>query len=353
MKANSSISSSEFIRGGWYKAVLFSLLLAALVAGVGGLLSLRYGREAPDVPWRNHDGKFDMVILGSSQAQYGYDPLVFGDETGMSVWNLGGAGLAPPATYYLFKDFLTVHTPEVVVLDVYWRTLEGEEDLTQLERALERIRDPLVHDEFFREGFPVGQKIEYSIPLLRYRDNLRRDMLLLTGSLLDRKSSSPAGDTSGDSAEPMEASGPTDWHGHRHSLAVVDDAVRGPRNKFRTALPSKFNPAKTEYMGRIIGLCRERGIRILVASAPILPESLALVPDYPSIHDRLQTLCDSLGVEYVDGNLANLQDHMVDARHFTDENHMNGAGADIYSAWLTRKMQAMGMVPGRDSGLTD
>lgn len=333
MKANSSIFSSNQ----WLFAITFAFSALIIIAALGIALSVHY-RETPPIPPSNRAGPTDILIIGSSQAQHGYNPILIGEMTGQNVWNLGGAGLHPLSNYYLLKDFLETHTVRTVILDVYWRVLDGAEDLTQLERTYKRIADPEIKSEFLFQGFPIQQRIEHFIPILRYRNNIHRDMVEFISWTLDKVShrSTKAKVTSANADSNSEASTnndvtPTDWRGHVHSERIVTDDERGPNNKFRSGVSSVINPDKLQYITKIAELCSSKGITLYAVASPILQESFALVRDYSDVHARLTKLFSDLNVPYTDYNLINEKEGILDSSCFADENHLNGTGANIFS----------------------
>jgi len=337
VKAHSSTSNSDISGSSWIRASLFAFSAASVVLLIGGVMSFAYHSDATS-KWRGSARQYELVVVGSSQAQFGYNPLVMKELTGYETYNLGGAGLSPRSCYYLLLDFLSEQKPKIVILDVYWRVLDGGEDLTQLLRAYERTENKEVKKQFFDEGFPTGQKIEYLIPILKYRANIHRDLLLLLERILDGSPKTAVSKTAVSKTAGVASAVSIDYHGHSHSHSIVSEAERTSMNKFRATPRAQFNPEKLDYLKKTVDLCREKGITVYVSAAPILPESLAFVPDYPEVHAKLETFFAKQGIEYLDYNLLNRDLSLVDSRHFTDENHMNGSGADIYTANLAGRL---------------
>lgn len=69
-------------------------------------------------------GKVDLVFLGSSHCYRGFDPRLF-SEAGISSFNLGSSSQSPVNSYYLLKDFSPYLQPKIIILELYWATLNS------------------------------------------------------------------------------------------------------------------------------------------------------------------------------------------------------------------------------------
>jgi hypothetical protein len=88
------------------------------------------------------------------------------------------------------------------------------------------------------------------------------------------------------------------------------------------------------YLMKIVSLCREKKLRLILLKTPLMKEYFDRVPDYykrlsDETLNRVKTLYPS--VEYYDYNSFSLPDD-----HFIDCDHLNRKGADMFSAQLNR-----------------
>lgn len=65
------------------------------------------------------ENSLDVLILGSSHAQYSMNPAVFYTESGVYSYVLGSGCQPMTMSYYLLQEALKTQSPEVVVLDVF------------------------------------------------------------------------------------------------------------------------------------------------------------------------------------------------------------------------------------------
>lgn len=62
---------------------------------------------------------FDVIVLGSSHAQYSFNPSVYYQKTGNYAYVLGSACQIVPLSYEFLEESLKTQNPEVVVMDVF------------------------------------------------------------------------------------------------------------------------------------------------------------------------------------------------------------------------------------------
>lgn len=83
----------------------------------------------------NPEGKYDILVFGSSRANRGIDPRSF-ERAGYSIYNLGTDDQTPINTCVMVKEFVKKNNCRLVLLDVYDKVfsqnpLESNSDLIQ------------------------------------------------------------------------------------------------------------------------------------------------------------------------------------------------------------------------------
>ncbi len=317
MRASSSIFSSK--KGTIIKSLIF-LITTLLIIGLIGFFMESEFETTYLSKWIEETDNIEILILGSSQAEAAYDERILTKLTGKKTKNISAKGQQPDSTYYILKDLLKKHRPQLIILDVYWRTLDVSTDLSQLIRSYNSIIDQDVKSEFFKEGFSLKNRFEYSVPILRYRQDLHWFFESSINNLLSR-------DNKKEKVENPELN-------KTKSIKVISEKKLSDENKFRFSGDTVFNETELNYLIKIVELCKENNIELMVVAAPILPESIEFVKDYPAINKRLTSLFEERSIKYYDFNLKNSNGEIVDKRHFKDENHMNSLGAELYSLYL-------------------
>lgn len=249
------------------------------------------------------DSTYDVVFIGSSHSYRGYDAGYFTDQ-GYTAFNLGSSAQTPMNSYYLVRDLLRAGHVGLLVMDVYEGTLEND--------GLESTADLVQNLPSDRTAWSMA---------LATRDPRGLNMMALRYFMKE------------------------------HAPFYQDSTYRAGGGAFR-ADSLKTDPdyavgrglhvrqRQAEFLEQVIALCRERGIR------PVLCNHY-----FPHASDRrkhaaynayLHELLGADGPVYID----KAYDHQLSDRdHFFDHNHLNAAGARIFSADLLRELKERGLLP--------
>jgi hypothetical protein len=252
--------------------------------------------------WKDFDPKehYDVLVLGSSHAYRGYDPAHFA-ERGLRMFNMGSTAQTPMNSYHLLKAYGTKAHTDAVVLDIYDNTMDvmGMECASDLLLAMPN--DEVIH------GMLASTKDIRAVNLATLR-------------ILGRN------------IPPL-------WE---DSTYVADgysrtaDSLKKQVN-YNAKRPLKIRHEQLEYLAKIIALCKERGIRLVLATH-FYPSGTR-----PERHAPFKAQMDSLlagtGVPYFDfsyGHGANDRDHFFDA------NHLNAAGVQLFNERLLDSLEGRG-----------
>ena len=96
-----------------------------------------------------------------------------------------------------------------------------------------------------------------------------------------------------------------------------------------------------EYLNKITDFCAENGIRLVLFTAPLPSGYLYNTENYQSYVDALRNFCAAHdGLEYWDFSLYKLQSKInLKIEDFSDAHHLNGAGAEKFTAILCKTIQ--------------
>jgi hypothetical protein len=70
----------------------------------------------------------DIIIIGSSRAEFNYNPAVFSELLGMSCWNAGRGGQGLVYFLAIEQEILKRFAPKVIIMNIDPRFLEGQLD---------------------------------------------------------------------------------------------------------------------------------------------------------------------------------------------------------------------------------
>ena len=110
------------------RAVLFLLVLAALVLRLDSAFKLIQEDNLCPRYYRYPDDTFDVTFLGASLVLYGIYPMDLYRDYGIASYNLSTGNQSLEASYYLAKESIEKDHPSLIVLDCS-RACEDEEDM--------------------------------------------------------------------------------------------------------------------------------------------------------------------------------------------------------------------------------
>lgn len=245
----------------------------------------------------------DILIFGSSRCMHHYVPKIIEDTLGMSCYNCGvnGNGIV-----YLYSRLLWMterYTPKVLVYDIQSGFDVAEGDNTKYLGWQKRFYDePGVSDVFSMVNkFEI---IKMYSQLYRYNESFVQMIM--------------------DNIHPVQD---VEYGGYRphHSVMTYKPQIVEP-NQITT-----WDPVKKECMLRLIGLCKDKGIRLVFAYSP----------SYGGVHPP----CDDIVKKLAEDNNIILIDHYRDPNfcmtndYFYDSVHMNDSGATAYSQTFASELK--------------
>lgn len=265
-------------------------------------------------------GQLDALICGSSHAYRAIMPAVLDETLGTSSYNLSNSMITMQGRYELLRQEIARNPVNFVILDATYnsmtrsRAAEGPEgDIYQLGRY---------RNFFTRAGyfFKTIRLDEYGRV---YYDMLSRGVTSWR-KLLDGKGArgtSVKYETRG--FVPMEE--------------AVPRPVTPPEEYGSYPLQTALDPGCVYYMGKILELCQQQGIQVLVVVTPISQAELLKFDGIDTVYTNLMTYFADRGVTMLDFNLyQGKQTLFPDETAYSDDTHMSPAGAADFSALLAK-----------------
>lgn len=310
------------------KVTIFAILLAVLVYFLEILLqtggSVLERKRAIDQRPAN---SIDVMFIGNSHAYCTFDPAVVEPIINKKVFNAGLPDQKIDMVWYTLQEMLEKQNPETIVLEAFSFGRSNSE-YAGFVANMDAMSPGLLK---FKEAFDIFpdkyDAFRMSIGLFRSHNNWKKPSVM-KGNLKYALGVS-AKDYSGfDGFYPLES---------KMSAETIQ--------KYKEGKDIKFTPVADEYsvgyFKRIVKLCKERNIRLIVAMAPFNDLYVAKV-DYSSFYEKLNGLCKDEGVEYLDFNILykevglNYND-FEDAYHHAQ--HMNIWGAEKVSGYLAEYLK--------------
>ena len=237
-----------------------------------------------------HGRHYDYIIIGSSRALHHVDPAVLESEFGKRGLNLGEQDSYGLDAYRVLRDFLDTNTADAVFVhvDKEWCQQGSSPLVTSLYAPFAREtkdsgdgRDLFASDYSMYRWLPFFRYVKLG-PAIGFRE--------VVFSLLGKRR--------------LAENGFSPLHGTGFNTDV---------NMEQPTFPDRMNP---DY-GRIMELCRERGVSVHCFTSPC-----------HGMHYDAVTLAKYLP-GYEDFSAA-----LPDRKYFGDPRHMNAAGAEAFTRLL-------------------
>lgn len=101
------------------KMLVFVFLFVILFDYTADVLAFKSGSEALSIIMEQEDDYYDVILAGPSHMQYSIQPAQLYGEYGIVSCNTSTAAQSIPTTYYVIKEMIDKHSPELVVVDLF------------------------------------------------------------------------------------------------------------------------------------------------------------------------------------------------------------------------------------------
>ena len=305
-----------------FKAVLFAAIFAILWMGFQHVLGYDWNRSERmgtryDAFNAEPDGTVDLLILGSSNTYADIAPAVIYEESGITSFNMSTSNNITFLMYYQLQYLLKVQKPKMLVIDI--AGLSGEKDLNENEDDFEKIYRKITDSmpdfklklQLIREICKLYDNQDaktYLFPLLRYHDRWEE--------LTDRDFDHSIAEKE---YEPFTK-------GCYLNTKIVP--LKWPDDIF-TYHGGDAVPLYLEYLQKILDLCRENDIEVMLL---MCPKTMSRYGDFSGAKE----FAEQNGLTFLSFET---QEKVADAgidlqRHFYDKKHLNILGQKTFSLVL-------------------
>ncbi|MCF0133282.1 MAG: hypothetical protein HUJ72_05405 [Blautia sp.] len=260
----------------------------------------------------------DVLFMGSSRSASTFIPQELYNNYGIRSYNLGTQAQSVVVTYYWLKEALRTQTPKAVVMESYMlfeyrpdNALNSEEP--KIRAALDNMQWGGVKQEAIHQISLLDEEqdeISYYLPYIRYHSRwtdlgeddfdyiqMEQNMGLMGYSLLDGKAKTEY--------EPLNA-----------------EKAEDPEEK------EEFHPLMIDYFSRIVQLCKEQNIQLILVTIPYEDPELGR-------YNTLKEYTDRNEIDYYDFNTPELYTElgMEYGEDMEDSKHCNYQGARKLTNW--------------------
>lgn len=255
----------------------------------------------------------DILIVGSSRAEFHYNSNIISKELGVTTYNAGQSG-SNLNKHICYIDAITDrYTPKVIILEVEPRDLYDYSDPSMKELYV------FYHDnEFIRRELQVSDgfvsHIYGTVNMLRYND------LFITLMLAGRYSGKEV-----EQAEKLQGYVPLP--AVKHKIPLVKEHEDMPLNH-------SVNPRQLEAIEYMTNRLQEKGTTLIVAISPTFYDYSEGKDETYQIWD---SICNKHNVPFIDDS--NLPFFTSRPEWYKDINHLNADGADEFTRYFINQLK--------------
>ncbi|WP_439559407.1 hypothetical protein [Dyadobacter sp.] len=247
----------------------------------------------------------DVLFLGSSHAEHGYDVRIF-QKNGLSSFNLGSHAQTPIQSELLLNRYLDQLSPKIVILDIYPRILDSD----GVESALDLISNETIRWDLIKQSVAINNMKVYNTLLYAM---LRH---LLNANQFN-------GDPTAHKEGVTYITG-----GYVETLNSYADS-----KKFVNSALS-FPESQLIALNRMTEVLKRKNIRYIIFQAPVTSKNYTAVSNNKEIDSTLSAL----------GNYYNANEHNSwPNKLFYDDSHLNQDGVDIFNKEIIRLLSDNGL----------
>ena len=230
-------------RTGVIRTIIFIALFTLLFHTVSETLEDKRYRDYMASLYAEPKNTVDVLILGSSHTLNGIDAVRLSEICGVNANNFAQSGQVLPQTYYALQEALRTQTPKLVVLDAY-KTVQDSliDSPATMHHTADNMKPGLPKARMVYDLLPRGERSEYLFDVIAYHTRWKE---LTYADFAPPDVSAKGGQVLHGGYQPYEG-----WE-------VLNEDVTAP--------PAAV---EIEYLDRIVALCREKRIEVLLVSVP-------------------------------------------------------------------------------------
>lgn len=261
----------------------------------------------------------DVLFVGSSHVYYSINTCMLYDDYGIASYLLASPGQPVWISYYFLEEALKTQSPQLVVFDVC-TLYKKESDIGAASWPSLISMKPSI--EKWKAICAVNQK-EHQLDSIS---------AFFSFPYYHTRYTQPA--------EPEER-----YNGYKPDFSVIEKSELAEwENPDRTNF-DKIEPvsAQTEhYLRKLIGLCRDKGIRLLLVNSPYLNQT----EEKQTAYNYVFQVAQEYGVPFIDSNFVE-ELHINFAEDLLEPSHLNYYGSIKYTDYLAKWMEGHYELPDR------
>jgi hypothetical protein len=262
----------------------------------------------------------DLLVMGSSRAEFHISPKILDSVLSLNSYNLGLSAWHFDMQYARFRMYLQHnHKPKYIIQNVDVYGFSKRQDVVDYEQFLPYTQDTILQKTILghKGEFDIFQR---NIPLLKYKN----DPNLAFEGLFNFVGNTVLYDTT------------TKFKGYRGNDYAWNQDFERFKKRFPKGAKYKFDLEVTQQFEKFLAFCKKENIKVFLVYAPEYYE----VQKYYKNKEELMKLCRESALKYDCQFLDYSKDSLCyDQQYFYNSQHLNKRGAEIFSLKLSQNLK--------------
>jgi hypothetical protein len=274
----------------------------------------------------SNDGYVDVLFVGASHTESGYNVNLIEEKTGLNVYNAGISAQKLQACYYLLKEAGENNGVKTAWLDIAY-VVTSAQATPKLANyiAADYLTNPKVKFEYLIEEYGVEGAVNGLLPVLHscsmkpgtLKAHLTRDYIKNPYKYL-----------------------PTDTEEYSGQGYISGKKTLSESYVFENDYPINVESPITDYswkwLYKIIDYCNEKGIELVLVNVPMPDGQLQADLYYDEYTAYIKSVAQEYGLKYYDFSLTKEGILTMERTDFNDNSHLNGKGAAKFSECVSK-----------------
>lgn len=307
----------------YLKVLGFILTFCFLFFGVSENLFKNYNPTTYYIYNTAPRNSIDLLFVGSSHSYYTFNTKIFDNILEVNSYNLGTDSQSMQSTYYVIKESLKKQAPKIIVIEAYSLYIpraESDRAYANTRNAYDDMKLSLNKIEMARENFPKRDRILQFFNTTTYHEKWKDINKLLYNF---KKMKSVLFNFEKEIPQYKGFSG-YNFNYIRGSLNY-SAYIQGYQEKYNVEFP----PRNIELFEKTAKILKEKNIKLIVVSVPVVPRDEMLKSKYSiENNEEIKKIAKKYDVDIVNFNNGKTK---LEKIHFLDDVHVSLAGSDIIS----------------------
>lgn len=303
------------------KMIVFIVLLFIILKGINFIMfdDIHSYTRLMFEEMYEYNRNIDIVFLGSSHVYRSYDTKVTDEIFKENTFNAGSSSQLLDGSYYVLKEIIKNNNVKTVYLDTYFGVNSKAEKSSGIESYIltDYMKSSWNKYEYLLEIDGMEAIINDLFPIIHSK----------TYSIKNIKAKLTDGYKKGNYTYVTYPNEKYCGNGFVYSF----------ENEKNYDINYEINEKKPlsdfsyKNLCKILSLCKENNINLVLVSAPMPDEMLSKIKNYQVYIDWFKNFAIKNNIKYHNYNLCKKEYLVMDENDYKDNNHLNGVGAEKFS----------------------